>query len=69
MFQNEVEKVVKLHPIIKRDKNGAMILSDQGTSIIEKYFADVNGVDFMLIQQLVFGKILWGYDNFYPVQK
>ena len=63
---NSEEKVVKLHPIVKRTKEGQMIISDSGTGIIEKYFADVNGADFMLIQQLVFGKILWGYDNFYP---
>lgn len=66
---DEVEKVVKLHPIIKKDKNGTIILSDQGTGIIEKYFADVNGEDFLLIQHLVFGKILWGYESFYPAQK
>ncbi len=60
------EKVIKLHPIIKKSKDGKMIISDQGTGIIEKYFADVDGADFMLIQQLVFGKILWGYENFYP---
>lgn len=62
---NTAEKVVKLHPIIKRTKEGQMIVSDSGTGIIEKYFADVNGADFMLIQQLVFGKILWGYESFY----
>lgn len=63
---NAEEKVVKLHPIVKRTKEGQMIISDSGTGIIEKYFADVDGADFMLIQQLVFGKILWGYENFYP---
>ena len=63
--KNEVEKVVKLHPIIKKSKNGQIVLNDNGSPIVEKYFADVNGEDFMLIQQLVFGKILWGYDNFY----
>lgn len=61
---DEVEKVVKLHPIIKRSKAGQILLDDEGRQIVEKYHADVNGEDFMLIQQLVFGKILWGYDNF-----
>jgi len=63
--KNEAEKIVKLHPIIKKSKEGKIILSNQGTAIVEKYFADVNGEDFMLIQQLVFGKVLWGYESFY----
>lgn len=61
---DDAEKVVKLHPIIKRSKAGQILLDDKGRQIVEKYHADVNGEDFMLIQQLVFGKILWGYDNF-----
>ncbi|MFK7980481.1 MAG: hypothetical protein AB8G86_10895 [Saprospiraceae bacterium] len=65
---NAEEKVVKLHPILKKSKTGQILLSDEGTGIVEKYFADVDGADFMLIQHLVFGKILWGYENFYYVQ-
>jgi len=63
--KDEKEKVVRLHPIIKRGKNGQMILDDDGNAIVEKYFADVNGEDLMLIQQLVFGKILWTYESFF----
>jgi len=62
---NAEEKIVKLHPIIKKSKDGKIVLNDEGKAFVEKYFADVNGEDFMLIQQLVFGKILWGYENFY----
>lgn len=58
-------KTVRLYPIIKKNKNGGLILSNEGKPIIEKYYADVNREDFLLIQQLVFGKILWGYDSFY----
>lgn len=65
--EGEEEKVVKLHPILKKSKTGQILLNDKGTGIVEKYFAAVNGEDFMLIQQLVFGKILWGYESFYPV--
>jgi len=61
---DEAEKVVKLHPIIKRSNAGQILLDAEGRQIVEKYHADINGEDFMLIQQLVFGKILWGYDNF-----
>ena len=66
--ENAEEKVVKLHPILKKSKTGQLLLNEEGTGIVEKYFADVDGTDFMLIQQLVFGKILWGYENFYPMK-
>ena len=59
------EKIVKLYPIIKKSKDGQIVLNDKGSAFVEKYFADVDGEDFMLIQQLVFGKILWGYESFY----
>lgn len=32
---------------------------------VERYFADVNTGDFMLVQQLLFGKVMWGYDFFF----
>jgi hypothetical protein len=33
---------------------------------IERYFAFVNGnEDVFLVQQLLFGKIFWGYDSFF----
>lgn len=47
------EKVVKLFPLFST--------SDQ----VERYLADVSTGDFMLVQHLVFGKILWGYDFFF----
>lgn len=59
------EKSMRLHPIVKKMKNGTVVLTEQGRPLIEKYFADVNGEDFMLIQYLVFGKILWSYDGFF----
>jgi len=59
------EKVVKLYPIFKRSEVGEIVLNETGTPLVEKYFADVNGEDLMLIQQLVFGKILWSYESFF----
>lgn len=32
---------------------------------IERYYADINGQDFMLVQQRVFGKIFWAYEAFF----
>lgn len=47
------ERIVKLFPLFGT--------SDQ----VERYLADVNTGDFMLVQHLVFGKILWGYEFFF----
>ncbi len=59
------EKELRLYPIVKTAKNGQQILNQNGKPLVEKYFASVNGEDFMLIQHLVFGKILWAYEAFF----
>lgn len=59
---------VKLHPIIKEStisqdaKTGEYVRYD---SNIERYFADLNGVDFLLAQQIVLEKLFWGYGSFF----
>lgn len=59
---------VKLHPIIKENiithdvKSGDYILVNSG---IERYFADLNGEDFLLSQHLVLKKLFWGYSSFF----
>lgn len=47
------EKKVQLFPIYTTSNQ------------VERYYAEVNNGDFMLVQHLVFGKILWGYDFFF----
>jgi hypothetical protein len=59
------EKTVKLFPILKKEKNGKTVLTEEGKPLVERYFAEVNGEEFMLVQQLVFGKILWTYQGFF----
>lgn len=59
------KREVKLYPIIEKTKSGQVMLNDEGSPLIEKYFAEVDGVDFMLVQQLVFGKLLWSYGSFF----
>ncbi|MEM6316164.1 MAG: hypothetical protein AAF960_00755 [Bacteroidota bacterium] len=60
----EAQKVVKFHPIIKQNDTGSIMVDDAGKAIIEKYYAE-RGEDFLLVQQLVFGKIFWGYESFF----
>lgn len=59
------EQVVKLHPIFKApyvDEAGNVTRQDD---TIERYYANCNNGDFMLVQHLVFKKILWPYESFF----
>lgn len=55
--QSGETKSVRLFPIFSN--------SDR----VERYFAAVSTDDFMLVQQLVFGKVMWGYDFFFEAEK
>ncbi len=54
-----------LHPIIKLDRTGQPMQRKDGRLLIERYFANKNNEDLLLIQELVFGKVLWSYDYFF----
>lgn len=57
----EPERTVRFFPI------GAN-LTDPNTGAplpVERYFADVNGEDFMLVQQRLVGKLFWSYESFF----
>lgn len=59
------QKELRLHPIIKKDRLGRLMQRDDEKLLIERYYANVNKEDLMLIQELVFGKVLWGYSYFF----
>lgn len=61
------EKVIKFHPIVKGgnvtdQKTGNLVVHNE---YVHRYFADINNGDFMMIQQLVFGKLFWAYEHFF----
>lgn len=61
------ETIVKFHPIVKEGskmdyKSGEFLA---GSDFVERYFADVNNGNFMMIQQRVFGKLFWAYEHFF----
>lgn len=61
------EKQIKLFPIPVY-KNGVLLTPDQvvgANSAIEKYWCETSSGDFMLVQHLLFQKILWGYGFFF----
>jgi len=59
------QKELRLHPIIKKNRLGLPMQREDGKLLIERYYANVNKEELMLIQELVFGKVLWGYSHFY----
>ena len=61
------EKSIKLFPIATY-KNGELLTPEHvvgANSAIEKYWCDTSDGDFMLVQHLLFQKILWGYGFFF----
>ena len=59
------QKEVRFHPILKRDNLGGLMQRKDGRLLIDRYYANWNNRDLMLIQELVFGKVLWGYESFF----
>lgn len=55
------QKYVRFFPIQQKQQDG------QGNQLpqVERYLADVNGEDFMLVQHRLVGKLFWGYDMFF----
>jgi nuclear transport factor 2 (NTF2) superfamily protein len=58
-----------LHQIVPHNADGSLIQSVEGNVEIEKYYAETEKGDLLLIQHLVFQKIFWGYPSFFGKQK
>lgn len=59
------EQAARFFPIFRQpvlDPTTGRVLS---TDVAERYFADLNTGDFMLVQNRVFKKIFWAYDFFF----
>lgn len=63
------KREIKLYPIVPTNKEGKMLLSNGKPLPPEKYYALVDDRDLMLVQELVFGKLLWAYDYFFDTPK
>jgi hypothetical protein len=55
------ERTLRFFPIYYQNFDP---LTDKPTPV-ERYFVEVNGQDFMLVQQILVGKLFWSYDSFY----
>ena len=62
---NGHEKTIKLFPIIPTGLDGNVRVAPQGGLNFERYYAQTNDGDFMMVQNLNFQRILWGYDVFF----
>ncbi|MEL6925913.1 MAG: hypothetical protein AAFO94_17860, partial [Bacteroidota bacterium] len=62
------EKTIRLHPFGYGDlynEEGEPLPTLENSSKIERYLADVSTGDFMLVQHLIFQRVLWGYEFFF----
>ncbi len=57
--------ILKLHPLIAQNNDGNIIFDDKKRPVIERYFAESSTGDFLMVQQVVFGKIFWAYESFF----
>lgn len=64
-----VSKVLKLHPIVPRNADGSLIQSVEGKVELEKYYAETETGDLLLIQHQLFEKIFWAYEAFFKQEK
>ncbi len=57
------QKVIEGVPDNENYRKGAKIANKDG--YIERYYANKNDEDFLLVQHFVFGKIFWAYESFF----
>lgn len=60
---------VKLYPIIPTNRDEQALLYQGKPVPHDRYYAVVDNHDIMLVQELVFGKLLWSYDYFFDKPK
>ena len=59
------QKSLRLHAVPTLNGYGDPIKKPDGSPLVEHFLAEDEKGDFYLIQQVVFGKILWGYQSFF----
>lgn len=64
-----VRHEIKLYPVIPTNRDGQALLYEGKPVPHEKYYAIVDNKDIMLVQELLFGKLLWSYDYFFDTPK
>lgn len=59
------ESTVRFYPVFYEDGIDPKTGQQLPAPAVERYYADCNGQDFMMVQHRVFGKVFWAYDAFF----
>jgi hypothetical protein len=64
-----VAKSLTLYPMLPHNPDGTLIKSVEGQVTVERYYAETETGDWLLIQHQLFEKIFWGYRSFFGVKQ
>jgi hypothetical protein len=59
------DRTLKFHPIMPLSSGGAVLVSYDGKTVIERYFLEDSNGDLDMVQHVVFEKIFWAYESFF----
>jgi Domain of unknown function (DUF4340) len=59
------ERVLKFHPIVPKGGGGALLVSYDGKTVVERYFLEDSNGDLDMVQHGIFEKIFWAYEGFF----
>jgi hypothetical protein len=60
-----IKQTLTLHQLMPRNADGSLIQSVEGKVEIERYYAETEKGDLLLVQHQLFEKIFWGYPSFF----
>jgi hypothetical protein len=59
------ERVLRFHPIVPKNSGGAVLVSYDGKTVVERYYLEDSNGDIDMVQHLLFEKIFWAYESFF----
>jgi hypothetical protein len=59
------ERVLKFHPIVPKSLGGALLVSYDGKTTVERYYLEDSNGDLDMVQHGLFEKIFWAYEGFF----
>jgi hypothetical protein len=59
------ERVLKFHPIVPKSLGGALLVSYDGKTTVERYYLEASNGDLDMVQHGLFEKIFWAYEGFF----
>jgi hypothetical protein len=59
------QRVLKFHPIVPTNGGGAVLVSYDGKTVVERYYLEDSNGDLDMVQHLIFERIFWAYESFF----